>query len=175
MSPRGFHDLDVWVVVLSCNTLVKIRPSHSGGKRLILNHVLRKSTTTQKEAPNLNPCVTKENHHPNIQVGNPGVTPLPAPFSVLGSRVIHCVWKIEWKFKLLAETTYFSFYFLPRKMYCVRVARIKSPHRTSTGTGHVRTDGITTYLRFSTTTARERTVPGRAPPHTPLLELRTRT
>ena len=65
--------------------------------------------------------------------------------------------------------------FLARKIYCIRVARIKSPHRTSTGAGHVRTDGITTYLQFSTTTARERTVPGRARPHTPLLELRTRT
>ena len=65
-------------------------------------------------------------------------------------------------------------YILPRKIYCIRVARIKSPHRTSTGAGHVRTDGITTYLRFSTT-ARERTVPGRALPHAPLLELRTRT
>ena len=30
-----------------------------------------------------------------------------------------------------------SFYFLPRKFYCVRVARIKSPHRASTGAGHV--------------------------------------
>ena len=39
-----------------------------------------------------------------------------------------------------------------------------------------RTDGIaTTSLRFSTTTGRERTVPGRAPAHNPLLELRTRT
>ena len=38
-----------------------------------------------------------------------------------------------------------------------------------------RTHGVTTYLRFSTTTGRERTVPGRAPAHTPLLELRTRT
>ena len=69
----------------------------------------------------------------------------------------------------------FVLLFLPRKFYCIRVARIKSPHRTNTGAGHVRTDGITTYFRFSTTTARERTVPGRAPPHTPLLELRTRT
>ena len=68
----------------------------------------------------------------------------------------------------------FVLLFLPRKFYCIRVARIKSPHRTSTGAGHVRTDGITTYFRFSTTTARERTVPARAPPHTPLLELRTR-
>ena len=38
-----------------------------------------------------------------------------------------------------------------------------------------RTHGITTYLRFSTTTGRERTVLGRAAPYTPLLELRTRT
>ena len=52
----------------------------------------------------------------------------------------------------------------------------KSPsYEYGTGAGHVRTDGITTYLRVSTTTARERTVPGRAPPHTPLLELWTRT
>ena len=73
------------------------------------------------------------------------------------------------------KATYSSFYFLPRKFHCIRVASIKSPHRTSTGAGHVRTDGITTYLRFSTTTARERTVPGRAPFQTPILELRTRT
>ena len=68
----------------------------------------------------------------------------------------------------------FVLLFLPRIFYCIRVARIKSLHRTSTGAGHVRTDGIATYLPFSTTTARERTVPGRAPPHTPLLELQTR-
>ena len=73
------------------------------------------------------------------------------------------------------RSTYSSFHFLPRTIYCIRVARIKIPHRTSTGARHLRADGITTYLRFSTTTARERTVPGRAPPHTPLLELRTRT
>ena len=30
-----------------------------------------------------------------------------------------------------------AFYFLPRKFYCTRVARIKYPHRTSTGAGHV--------------------------------------
>ena len=38
-----------------------------------------------------------------------------------------------------------------------------------------RADGNTTSLRFSTTAGRERTVPGRAPPHTPLVELRLRT
>ena len=30
-----------------------------------------------------------------------------------------------------------TFYFSPRKVYCIRVAHIKSPHRTSTGAGHV--------------------------------------
>ena len=34
-----------------------------------------------------------------------------------------------------------------------------------------RTRGITTYIRFSTTTGRERTVPRRAPAHTPLIEI----
>ena len=39
------------------------------------------------------------------------------------------------------KSTYSFLYFLPRKFYCVGVARITSPHRTSTGAGHVRTDG----------------------------------
>ena len=47
----------------------------------------------------------------------------------------------------------------------------KSSSYYSCGT---RADGITTSLRFSTTTGRERTVPGRASPHPPLLELGTR-
>ena len=52
------------------------------------------------------------------------------------------------------------------------------PYKKSSSCGYsswTRTDGIITSLRFSTTTGRERTVPGRAPPHTPLFELRTRT
>ena len=61
----------------------------------------------------------------------------------------------------------FIFHHPVAQFYCIRVAREKSPHRTSTGAGHVRTDGITPFLRFSTTTAKEQTVPGKASPHTP--------
>ena len=51
------------------------------------------------------------------------------------------------------------------------------PHKNSSScecSCWTRTDGVATSLRFSAATGRERTVPGRAPPHTPLLELRTR-
>ena len=66
-----------------------------------------------------------------------------------------------------------SFHFLPRKFYCIRVARIKRPHRTSTGAGHVLMGLPLIY--GSPPRRRARNVPGRAPLYTPLLELRTRT
>ena len=59
--------------------------------------------------------------------------------------------------------------------YYIRVDRTKSPHRASTRSCWTHSDGFAISLRFSITTGRERTVPGRAPPHPPLLELRTRT
>ena len=69
----------------------------------------------------------------------------------------------------LSTFNFFTTQFLPHK---------SRPYKKSASYEYwrwTRTDGITTYLRFSTTTGRERTIPGRAPPHTPLLELRTRT
>ena len=79
-----------------------------------------------------------------------------------------------------------DFVFLPVKnppsvllLFTTQILLYKSrPYKKSTSYEYwrwTRTDGITTYLRFSSTTGTERTVPGRVPPHTPLFELRART
>ena len=67
-----------------------------------------------------------------------------------------------------------SIYFSPRKFYCLHKSRLYKMSSSYEYSCWTRTDGVTTSLRLSTTTGRERTVPGRAPPHTPLLELQTR-